>query len=425
MKKFLKKQRPLTSASRIACILVVASACAVPSAVAETVKIGFIDPLTGAFANVGANQFKHFQYVVEQLNATKSAGPDIRFEVVPFDSKGNAQESLVVLKAAIDQGVRYVTLGASGSGAAGALVDAIAKHNEREPAKSVLFLNYGAIDPTLTNQKCNFWHFSFDANTAMKMEALSNYLARNASVKKVHLLNQNYSHGQQVAAYAKELLAKKRPDIKIVGDDLHPIAQVKDFAPYVAKISATEADSVITGNWGNDLALLVKSAKDAGLKANFYTYYGDLVGSPTAFGAAGEGRVFVISNWARDFDGSTIEPLAAGFKAKFKEDFGRASVYSTMSFLSAAINKAKSTDPFAVAKALEGLKIKGPSGDEEMRVSDHQIQQTLMVASFTKVDGSKVKHDVEGTGFGFLPVSVIPAPAASQPTTCQMVRPTK
>ena len=41
---------------------------------------------------------------------------------------------------------------------------------------------------------------------------------------------------------------------------------MKDFAPYVAKIKASGADTVITGNWGNDLSLLVKAAKDAGLK---------------------------------------------------------------------------------------------------------------------------------------------------------------
>ena len=72
---------------------------------------------------------------------------------------------------------------------------------------------------------------------------------------------------------AKEYLKRKRPDIEIVGDDLHPIAQVKDFSPYVAKIKASGADTVITGNWGSDLSLLIKAAKDAGLTANFYTYY--------------------------------------------------------------------------------------------------------------------------------------------------------
>ncbi|MBP6645726.1 MAG: branched-chain amino acid ABC transporter substrate-binding protein [Burkholderiaceae bacterium] len=392
---------------------------------AQTVKIGFIDPLSGAFANVGANQLKHFQYVADQMNATKAAGPNITFEVVPFDSKGTPQETLTVLKSAIDRGIRYVTLGASGSGAALALIDAINKHNEREPDKTVLFLNYGAIDPALTNEKCSFWHFSFDGNTSMKMEALTTYLAKEKTISKVYLINQNYAHGQQVSRYAKELLARKRPDLVIVGDDLHQIGQVKDFSPYVAKIKSSGADTVITGNWGNDLALLIKSARDAGIKANFYTYYGDLVGSPTAFGAAGEGRVHTVGNWTRNYEKSGIESVAAGFQKQFKEDFGRASVYSTMAVFSAGIAKAKSIDPYSVAKAMEGLKVKGPAGEDEMRMSDHQIQQSVIVSSFAKVDGKKVRYDLEGTGFGFVPAVVMEPYVASQPTSCQMVRPIK
>ena len=49
---------------------------------------------------------------------------------------------------------------------------------------------------------------------------------------------------------AKEYLARKRPDIQIVGDDFVPIATVRDFAPYIAKIQASGADTVITSNWG-------------------------------------------------------------------------------------------------------------------------------------------------------------------------------
>jgi branched-chain amino acid transport system substrate-binding protein len=415
-----KNQLTLTTSATVA-VLCWPSAFAQSSL--QTVRIAFIDPLSGAFANVGNNQLKHFQYVADQMNASKAAGPNVKLEIVAFDSKGSPQESLTVLKSAIDQGIRYVTLGASGSGAALALSDAIAKHNQREPAKSIAFLNYGAIDPTLTNEKCNFWHFSFDANTSMKMEALTSYLAKDKSISKVYLINQNYAHGQQVSRYAKELLASKRPDIKIVGDDLHQLGQVKDFAPYANRISASGADAVITGNWGPDLALLIKAAKETGLKTGFYTYYGDLVGSPAAFGPSGDGRVRAVSNWNRNYEKSTIESIASGFANKYKEDFSRASVYSTLNFLTAAMAKAKSVEPLAVAQALEGLKVKGPAGEEEMRKADHQIQQTVIISTFVKKDGKKVKHDLEATGYGFSPEVVLDSYVASQPTSCQMTRP--
>ena len=189
----------------------------------------------------------------------------MKFEIIGIDNKLSPQETSNALRSAIDQGVRYVVQG-NGSGAGAGHHRRVEKHNERNPGKEVVYLNYAAVDPDLTNSKCSYWHFRLDADTSMKMEALTTFMKDQPDVKKVYLINQNYSHGQQVAKYAKENLARKRPDIQIVGDDLHPLAQVRDFAPYVAKIKAAGADTVITGNWGSDLALLIKAANDAGLK---------------------------------------------------------------------------------------------------------------------------------------------------------------
>ena len=202
----------------------------------ETVKIAFIDPLSGPFANVGQNQLNSWQFVAEHFASAKNPA-GVKFEIVGFDNKSSPQESLNLLKSAIDQGFRYVTQG-NGSGVAVPLADAVAKHNERNPGKEIVYLNYAAVDPDLTNEKCTFWHFRFDADTSMKMEALTAFMKDQPKIKKVYLINQNYSHGQQVAKFFKEGLARKRPDVKIVGDDLHPLGQVKDFAPYVAKIKA-------------------------------------------------------------------------------------------------------------------------------------------------------------------------------------------
>ena len=229
---------------------------------AQTVKLALIDPQSGLMAPVGLNQLHSWQYIADLANQKNWAGGP-KFEIVGFDNKLSPQESLTALKLAIDQGIRYILQG-NGSSVALALQDAVQKHNERNPGKEIIFLNYAAVDPDMTNSKCTYWHFRLDANADMKMEALTTYLAKDPKIKSVYLLNQNYSFGQAVAKAAKEYLARKRPDIKIVGEDLHPLAQIKDFAPYVSKIKAAGADTVITGNWGSDLALLIKAAKDAG-----------------------------------------------------------------------------------------------------------------------------------------------------------------
>ena len=384
----------------------------------QTVKIAFIDPLSGPFANVGQNILKSYQFVAEDFNKKNAAG--VKFEFVPFDNKGSPQESLNSLKAAIDQGIRYVTQG-NGSGAAGAISDAVTKHNERNPGKEVVYINYAAVDPDLTNSKCSFWHFRLDADTSMKMEGLTSYMKDQASVKKVYVIGQNYAHGVQVEKFFREAIARKRPDVQVVGSDLHPIGQVKDFAPYVAKIKASGADSVVTGNWGQDLTLLVKAAKDAGLNADFYTYYAQTSGVPTAMAAGVGGKVRVVAIGHNNVPGKLAQ-LQDAFKAKFNDDWYTIQTYSALGLLSAGMAAAKSVEPVAVAKAMSGIKFQGLTGELEMRKTDHQLQQPLYIAEWRKVD-AKNKYSVENTGFNFQEVRAMPSYISSTPTSCQMKRP--
>jgi branched-chain amino acid transport system substrate-binding protein len=391
------------------------------AAQADTVRIAFIDPLSGPFAPVGTNQLHSFQSIAEMASKEKWAG-EHKIEVVGFDNKASPQESLTQLKAAIDQGYRYITQG-NGSGVGLALLDAINKHNERNPGKEVVFLNYAAIDPDMTNSKCSFWHFRFDANSDMKMEALTSYMAPNKDIKSVYIIGQNYAFGHAVTRAAKEYLKRKRPDIKIAGDDLHPIAQVKDFSPYIAKIKASGADTVITGNWGADLALLIRAAKDADLKANFYTYYGATTGVPTAMGAAGVDRVKIVGNWMINNDTFKGKEIVEGFKKKYNDDYYAAQTHSGIGMLAQAIKLAKSPDPVKVAFAMEGAKFNSLNGEVTMNKADHQLQQALYIGTWAKVDGKTVKYDQENTGYGWKMDKRIDAYMAGQPTSCQMKRP--
>lgn len=384
----------------------------------ETVKIAHIDPLSGLMGPVGTNQLKSFQYFAEKFSQKNPAG--VKFEMVSFDNKLSPAESLNALKSAIDQGVRYIAQG-NGSSVAGALIEAVNKHNERNPGKEVIFLNYAAVDPDFTNSKCSYWHFRFDADTSMKIEAMTTFMKDDKDIKKVYLFNQNYSHGQQVAKFAKENLARKRPDVQIVGEDLHPLAQVRDFAPYIAKIKATGADTVITGNWGSDLALLVKAANEGGFNGKFYTYYTGVTGTPTALGTSGAGRVYQIA-YAHYNMGGEMTKWMSEFNKKFSDDFYTGSVISIFGGLSEAMAKAKSTDPVKVAAALEGLKYKNFNGEVEVRKADHQLQQPLYMTVWQKAD-KKYPYSPENTGMTLAPVKEFPSYIASTPTSCQMKRP--
>lgn len=385
----------------------------------KTVKIAMIEGLSGPFGNVGQNQLKSWQFVVDHLNGANNAA-GVNFEIVGMDSKGSPQEALNTFKSATDQGFRYIVQG-NGSGAALALSDGVGKFNDRNPGKEVVYLNYAAVDPALTNEKCNYWHFRLDADTSQKMEALTSFMKDQPRVKKVYLLNQNYSHGQQVSKYFKEGMARKRPDVQIVGDDLVPLGQVKDFAPYVAKMKQAGADTIVSGNWGQDLTLLVKALNDSGLKIPMYTYYAAVSGTPTVLASGGEGEVYQISYGHSNWTGM-LGKLTNEYQKKFGDDFYTFSIYNGIAMLGDAMAKAKSIDPVKVAAAMEGLKFKGFNGEAEMRKSDHQMQQPLFISKWQKVD-KKYPYSVEKTGFTFIPVKEIPAYVASTPTSCQMKRP--
>jgi branched-chain amino acid transport system substrate-binding protein len=406
--------RWITMAAWLACVPALSTA-------AETVKIAFIDVLSGPFAQAGEGSLKQLREVVAQLNA-RSAATDPKFEIVPLDGKGSPQESVTVLKSATDQGIRYITQG-GGSGVAFALVEALNKLAEREPDKAAVFLNYSAMDPGLTNDRCSFWHFRFYPSSEMKIEALTTYFTKRPDIKKVYLLNQNYTHGQQVSKATKEYLARKRADIQIVGDDFVPIASVRDFAPYVAKIQASGADTVITSNWGSDLGLLLKSARDFGLNINFYTMNANNPGIPLQMGPWGADKVGVIWNWGHNAPTPELEKTYVDFKKKTGEDFIFVAHWNSMNMLLAAMRQAKSTDAKNVAFALEGMKYKSPVGEVEMRKTDHQLQAPLYLGIWAKQGSKGVKYDAENTGYGFRSEVVWDAYVSSQPTSCQMKRP--
>lgn len=389
---------------------------------ADTIRIAFIDPLSGPFANVGEMEVRAFQYAIDLVSARGGVLGGTKLELVTFDNKANPQDSLLALKQASDQGIRYITQGNS-SAVALALSDAVSKQNGRDPDRSILYLNYAAVDPALTNERCSFWHFRFDADADMKMSALTDTIAASKSIKKVYLINQDYSFGQAVAKAARTMLAKKRPDIAIVGDDLHPLGKVKDFSPYIAKIRASGADSVVTGNWGNDFTLLVKAAKDAGLPVDYFTYYAGAPGMLTVLGESALGRIKNVSVAAGNPYSERNAAYIAGYRDKYKEDLILSQPGMVIEMLVLAIDRARSADPDKVARALEGMSLDYLNGPVQMRADNHQLIQPLYIGYVAKVDGKEIKFDWDRSGMGWKNERRVDGKDTVMATTCKMERP--
>ncbi|MEY2660831.1 MAG: hypothetical protein RLZZ123_2003, partial [Pseudomonadota bacterium] len=280
-------------------LLALASALMPALAQAQPVRLALIESLSGPFANTGESVWRNLAWGVERINergGVSWGGEKRPLRLDRYDNKGQVEESLAALRAAIDDGARVILQGNS-SAVALALVEAIEKHNQREPTRQVVYLNYAAVEPSLTNARCSYWHFRFDAHADMRLRALLSVLRADRELNRVYLIGQDYAFGQSVLRETRRLLADWRPDVALVGDELHPLGRVKDFMPYAHKIKASGAQAVITGNWGNDLTLLVKAAREVGFEGKFYTFYGNALGVPAALGEAGVGRVLAVAEW--------------------------------------------------------------------------------------------------------------------------------
>jgi branched-chain amino acid transport system substrate-binding protein len=435
MYKFIRQ------ALKTAALALCAAAFSITAALAQNnagstggIKLAMIEALSGPNANAGEAVYRNLLWAVERVNArggvklSAMAGGNQPLVLERFDSKGQNEEALSALRSAIDSGARFVLQGNSSANAA-ALIDAINKHNEREPSKRVIFLNYSAVDPVLTNEKCSFWHFRFDAHADMRMAALMDVMKDDKALKSVYLIGQDYSFGQAVLREAKRQLGVQRPDVQIVGEELHPMARVKDFLPYAAKIRASGAQAVITGNWGNDLTLLVKAARESGFEGKFYTFYGNALGAPAALGEAGIGKVVAVADWLPNVQTAGSEAFYKSFRTRFPQpadDYVHMRMQLMIESLAQALEatgKHNAIEMVAVSAQLEraSVTLGGQSG--VMRALDHQFQQPLVVGVMDRLGTPGVKFDVEGSGYGFRVVKSIAPAAAELPSTCKMQRP--
>ena len=395
---------------------------------AAPIRLALIESMSGPFANTGEAVFRNILWAAERVNArggVRLPGGARMLQVDRYDSKGQNEEALSALRAAMDDGARIVLQGNS-SATAAALIDAIDKNNERDPSRRVLFMNYSAVDPVLTNERCSFWHFRFDAHADMRVTALTDVVKDDASLKRVYLIGQDYSFGQAVLRESKRQLVALRPDVQVVGDELHPMGRVKDFSPYATKIIASGAQAVVTGNWGNDLTLLVKAAREAGFNGTFYTFYGNALGAPAAIGDAGIGRVIAVADWLPNVQTPQSEAFYQAFRTRFPkpaDDYVHMRMQLLIEALTQAIERAGSVDAIAVAQALEQADVVLAGQRGRMRAADHQFQQQLVVGVMERQGAPGVKFDVEGSGYGFRVLKTISAERAQMPTTCKMMRP--
>ena len=392
----------------------------------EPVRLAFMDPLTGAFASVGNSGLKQLQFAADYFYNSKGGILNGRMiEIVPLDNKQSPTESQLQFRRAVSEGIQYMFQG-NGSAVANALNDTIKRHNRRNTGQEILQINYSAVDPILTEENCSFWHFRWDAHANMKLNVLTDYIADNQDIKSVYIIGQDYSFGQVVSDTSIELLQQKRSDIEIVGNEFHPIGQVKDFTPYVTKIVSSGADAVITGNYGADMVSLARSIIDNGLNIPIYTFYAAYDGITATLGEEGKNRIRLIHNEVSNpYPTEERRAFVRAFKAANpNNDVTQPRITNALMMIVNAMEETQSTDPYDVALALEDMRFTTLSGEEIwMRGEDHQIFQSLHISVHTD---EGIEFDADNSGFGLFSEFNVPAEETVVPVNnCHMQRPSR
>jgi len=404
-----------------------AGACALAlwaaPAAAAPVKIGLVETLSGPQASSGQAYRAAVRYTVDRINAAGGWNGE-PVQLLEYDNQGGPAGAADKLKAAAADGVQLIVQGAS-SAIGGQITEDVRKHNLRNPGKEMVYINMGAEALELTGDKCNFYHFRFAGNAQVRTKALVEGMKKaNALGTRVYAINQNYSWGQDMEQAIVDNEATG--GYKVVAKTLHDVNKIQDFAPYVAKISASGADTVITGNWSNDLLLLMKASKAAGLKARYGTVYLDQPGNLANAGDLAEGN-FVVHTFNAEAGGAEGTQFVEDYKAKMGHVpvfIEPQTVYGMLMVADAlkrtpAQNGALNVNDFA--KALETARIPTPMGEMTMRAADHQAQLPMVVSVVSR----DAKLKVDGTQLGFTPALLLSAQEASTPAqaSCQMKRP--
>ncbi|MFC4277925.1 branched-chain amino acid ABC transporter substrate-binding protein [Achromobacter aloeverae] len=400
----------------------VAAMGAFPAAAAP-VKIGLVETLSGPQASTGQAYRAAVRYTIDQINAAGGWNGE-PIQLLEYDNQGGPAGAADKLKAAAADGVSIVVQGAS-SAIGGQITEDVRKHNLRNPGKEMVYINMGAEALELTGDKCNFYHFRFAGNAQVRTKALVEGMKKaNALGTKVYAINQNYSWGQDMEQAIVD--DQKLGGYTVVEKTLHDVGKIQDFAPYVAKIAASGADTVITGNWSNDLLLLMKASKAAGLKAHYGTVYLDQPGNIANAGDLALGN-FVAHTFNAEANGPQGQQFVDDYKAKtghvpvFVEPqtvYGMKMVAEALKHTPA---KNGALDVNAFARTLETTRIPTPMGEMSMRAADHQAQLPIVVSTVSR----EAKIKVDGTDMGFRPVLLLSAQEASTPVqaTCKMKRP--
>ena len=355
----------------------------------DTVKLGVVTACSGAYKTlIGDVVLEGVEFAVDEINEHGGL-LGRKVEIVPIDSQHHdaaaAREN--VAKAIREHNIQFFQV--ESSSLVGSELLALME-NER-----VLWYSSIMAGEDLTGPNASRYFFRCGHNTSMAAKAVAANIVEQG-YEKVFVLAQDYSFGRQASdAFIREVQSLN-PNVQVVGMVLRPLTN-KDFSPYVSQIIDSGAQAVVTTDFGGDLVLLLKTARQMGFDGKFAAYYLDrstymkTLGDSAAIGhRTSESYLVTIPTEANL---SFVERFYQE-KGRYPEQQGK--VYTATMFWAEAVSKAGSLKVDEVIEAWEGLTYDGPAGKWTMRAFDHQTLLPIWTAEVVR-DNPYFDHAYLGT----------------------------
>jgi branched-chain amino acid transport system substrate-binding protein len=331
--------------------LALAAVCALGSGsarAADTVKIGLMAPMTGAWASEGQEMKRNIDMLAEQVNA-KGGLLGKKVEVVIEDDGGDPRTASLAAQRLTTKGVVAV-IGTYGS----AVTEA--SQNIFDEAGIVQIAN-GSTAVRLTEKNLKYFlrtcprddeQGRVGAATIEKMKA-----------KKIAILHDSSAYSKGLADEIVGLLKAKKANV-VFFDALTPKEQ--DYSAILTKLKAAGPDVVFFTGYYPEAGLLLKQKKQMGWNVQFIG--GDAINNPDLVKIAGKdaaaGFEFLSPPVPKDLDTPEAKAYVASYQKKYSE--APASIYGVLAgdgfrVVAQAIEATKSTSADKVREYLtSGLK---------------------------------------------------------------------
>ena len=358
----------------------------------DTIKVGWIGALTGDFAPWGQCESNALQmYIDEQNEAGGVLGKQL--ELVKYDTKGDANESINAVKRLISNDGVCAILGPNASGAAIAIKGALNELHVPDIATV-------ATNPAITvneDGSLNPYNFRVCFTDPYQGAVAAGYAADELGKKNAAVLYDvagDYSQG--LTEFFVETFEKKGGTM--VAKEGYKVGDT-DFRPQLTKIKEANPDIILLPCTSyKEVALIANQARELGIDCTMIG--GDTWPSETLFSMAGPAleNCYVVNHF--DYNDPVVQPVTEAYKAKYDKspEINAYMVKDAFDVLIAAIEKADSADPEKITEALTQVEIDGVTGHIRLGEDSHNpegkeaaIQQIIASDSENAQDGFEYK----------------------------------